>query len=481
MTWSAPSPYEGFETAAEAAPREEATRGGPPPSSAVAAPSPYTAPVPVPAAVPRARHRGVHRAGALVITALVTVGAVVAAVIVGLLGAAVDDSDDPPFGGSGHPELDAAWTVDSYDLANGYGSFGTPEGTITDPLLTTSTGWVTMVQPSTPDALLVSVDPDTGAVRWTAGMPEGRCTQTERGVDLVCLTRSDGSSTFQLVTVDPSSGDVVGGVDVDLPAVPALLLPLGDGLLTLSVSGVLTGFGLDGVVGWSQPIGLPDLDLSHEQADVATYPDSVLLYFGWIHDTVRITAAGEVTTRPCHSAAATPQAWVCEGESLTIGYAPDGTELWRGDWDDYYLVVAYQHIAPTAIVDNWDGTVSPVDPITGERGPAVRVAADASHNLSLVGSDPDHPIVTTDTDVVLLDAGVTTVLWSQPVTDEFLNIAGGGVVDDQVVIDGELSYGFDLTSGDQLWSRDFLAADVWVHDGALVGYAYNELIRYQLP
>lgn len=222
-----------------------------------------------------------------------------------------------------------------------------------------------------------------------------------------------------------------------------------------------------------------DVDLDYLEIEAAHYPESTLLYLGWTIGAVQATVDGEVLVQECRSVAATPDAWVCEGDDEAVGRAPDGTELWSGPWNEYYLIDEYQHIAPVVLTDNGDGSVSAVDPLTGEHGTPIPVG-DGTDNLSLVG-DADHVGVTTDSALALLDLATSSVLWQTDLRDEYLNIAGAVVIDDVLVMDAESTYGFDLATGDILWERDLLASELRVRDGALVGADWSELIRYELP
>lgn len=407
------------------------------------------------------------------IAAVVVVGVAVA---IGLLVGAGDDSDGgSPFGG-GAAELDTAWTVSSYDLSD-HGAFDRADGTVPGAILSTSHGWVSMVEPATLEAVLVSVDPDSGEVQWSTPVPEGRCTSTTPD-SILCLTR-DGGSQFQLLTVAAETGDPVGDpVPTDLTHVPVFVVPMGtDGLVTLSITAELAGLDLQGSTLWTEQIDLGDYEAEWLDVDTAAYASSVILHLGAYVGTVQASAEG-AAVHDCQGVAATPEAWMCQGEDEAVGRAPDGTELWREDWQDYYLVDQYQQIAPVMIVDNWDGTVSAVNPVTGEHAAPVDLSTGRSFNFL---GDAEHPFVLTEDSINLLDAGLTTVLWSSPIRDEYLNIAGGGVIDEVLVVDGESSWGFDLATGDELWRRDFLPYDVMVVDDALAGLRITELVRYALP
>jgi len=426
--------------------------------------------------------RAARRSGApvAVVAGLVALVVIVLAGAAALIAAATGD-DDGPLGGSSADPLPQRWSVDPYDISSDYGTFAAVDGTVTGWLLPTESGWVTMTEPSTPAARLVSLDPVDGAVQWSLDLPESRCTQLETNLDeLVCLTRPSGGG-FQLVRVGAGDGAFVGDpVAVDLGHVPYLLTPLGDGLLVLTADRVLSGVGLDGAVRWSAPIPIDsDADLTYLEIDVAHYPDATLLQLGWSNGTVHVTTAGEVRVLSCRAVAATPDAWVCEGDDETTGFAPDGTEQWAGPWDDYYLVDRYQKITPVVLVDNWDGSVSAIDATTGGRGDPVPVT-DSSEHFSFLG-DADQPAVTAEDSVTMLDPTGANVLWQTHVDDEYLNIAEGAVLDGTLVMSGERTYGFDLVTGEQLWSSDFLTTTLSVHDGALVGTGYGEVTRYEMP
>ncbi len=130
------------------------------------------------------------------------------------------------------------------------------------------------------------------------------------------------------------------------------------------------------------------------------------------------------------------------------------------------------------LVDNWDGTVSSVDPLTGDHGPAIPI--DDRGYFNFLG-DPEHPFVLAEDSVTLLTPDLTSAVWTAPIVDGFLNIAAGGVVGETLVIDAEHSWGLDLADGTRLWERDFLTSDVQIIDDGLYGLASAELIRYELP
>lgn len=407
--------------------------------------------------------------------AVVLVGTLIGMLATTLERSSTGGSGGPPGGYA--PELEAQWVVSSYDISKDYGTFDSVDGTLGGELLETSTGWVTMIEPATPEAELVSVEPATGALQWVLPMPEARCTLNEDA--LLCLTRSTGAQ-FELVTVAVDTGQVVGEpVLTDLTHVPVFLVMMGtDAVVTMSMAAELTGVDLQGSTLWSQPIDLGDYEVEWVEPDVAPIGSSVILSMGRAIGTVEAAAEGAVV-HPCGDVAVTPEAWMCVGDDDAIGYAPDGSELWRGDWHDYYLVDRYQHIAPVMLVDNWDGTVSSIDPLTGQHGQPIRVGDDdASFNFL---GDTAHPLVFTYDSVSLLDADLTTVLWTTPVYDEYLNIAGGGIVGDVVAVDAQHSYGFDLATGEMLWERAFLPYDAYAVGDGFVGVQINELIRYELP
>jgi hypothetical protein len=408
-------------------------------------------------------------------TAVVLLGVVIGASVVAFTG-----SGGGGGGGGGGlgaaPDLDEAWVLNSYDHSD-YGAWGSADGSIPGSALRTSHGMVAMIEPSTVGASLLSVDPESGDVQWSTPMPEARCAAPDPDT-IVCLAR-EGGSTFELVTVDVVTGEHVGEpVRTEISHVPVMLLPLGtEHLVALSVDKELTALDLQGTTQWQDVLASPDLDTSYVQADVAHYENSVILSLGWLRGTFLLTLEG-VTAYGCDSVAATPEAWMCSGEDDAIGLAPDGTELWREDWSDYYLIDRYQHIAPVMLVDNWDGTVSSVDPLTGDHGPAIPLSEDGSFNFL---GDPEHPFVLGDASITLLSPDLTAVVWTAPIVDGYLNIAAGGVVGDSLVVDGEHSWGFDISDGTRLWERDFLTNDVQVIDGGLYGLGINELVRYELP
>lgn len=377
------------------------------------------------------------------------------------------------------PELEPDWTVASNDITGDYGTFDGADGSVPGAILETAPGWVTMVEASTLTAKLVSLEPTSGDVRWSIPVPEARC--TSRGEEaIVCLTRSNGS-TFEIVTVDAETGAQVGDpAATEVAHVPVFVAPLGeDGLVVFTMAADLIGLDVQGRTLWSEEIDTHDYEVDWIQPDVASLGDTTILLMGSYIGTAQATADG-VVMHDCRGVAVTEQAWMCTGEDDAIGYAPDGTELWREPWNDYYLVDQYEHIAPVIIVDNWDGTVSGVDPLSGKHGPAVEVSDDRDGAFSFLG-DPEHPFVFTADTVSLLDADLRTVLWTTPVEDSYLGIAGGGVIEDTLVIDAEHSYGVDVDTGEVLWERAFLPFDAIVVGDAFVGLRASELIRYQLP
>lgn len=451
------------------------------PSSSPRSPAAPAIPSAKPAAPPRTPRRARAATGLTFgVVALGIVGAVV--ITIGLIAGAGDRSGSG--GGSGPPggyapELEADWSVSSDDLTGNYGTFDSAEGSLSGTVLETTTGWVVMVEASTLGATLVSLEPESGDVQWSIPMPEARCT-TMSGDTLVCLTRS-GGSTFDLVTVDAGSGSLVGDpVPTDIAHVPVFVVPMGDdGLAAFTMRAELVGLDLQGSTQWTEAIDTGDYEIDWIVPDVAPLGSSTILLLGTHIGTVQASAQGAVL-HDCRSVAVTEQAWMCTGEDDAVGLDPEGIELWREPWNDYYLVDQYQHIAPVIIVDNGNGTVSRVDPMTGKHGTAIDISDDDSASFNFLG-DTEHPFVFAEDTVSLLDADLTTVLWTSPIDDEYLNIAGGGVAGDILAIDAQHSYGFDLGTGEMLWERAFLPNDAVVVGDAFVGMRATELIRYQLP
>lgn len=494
--YRAPNPYVGFDGASA---RTSPTRGrrtgtmppwgspsGPDPrerkehgkAAAVATAPRSQAPVtPAPSPSHSASRPSAARNRAIAVLVVVT-----AVVIVVAIGAAIalitDDSSDNGLPDAG--DLEEVWELESDDVTGDWRAFDSVDGTLPGSVLSTSTGWLVLQEASTVDAVLASVDPATGEVQWHTPMPEGRCTQAGADAALVCLTRDDPGAAFRLVTLDPATGDVLGSpVTTTLTHVPVVLVGLGEGLLTLSVTGSLAALDLDGTMRWEEPLNLPDLDTTYLQPDIARYPDAVVLYLGSYVGTVHATLDG-FTTHVCNDVAATPEAWLCVDvdRDEAIGRTPAGETLWTGDWQDYYLVDTYQRIAPVIITDNWDGTISGVDPLTGEHGAPIRVG-DGSDNLSFLG-DASYPVVTTDSAVALLDEGLTEVLWRTDITDEYLNIAVGGVVNGTIVMDAEHSYGFDPATGEVLWEHNSVGYEVLLLDDVLITISGSALTRYDV-
>lgn len=487
----APDPYVGFDgTDRSTAPRSADRRGAPvtdAPVSPSHAPPVATAPSPylVPSGPPTtwspsgapARRAGAG-AGCVVVVAVVVVLVAVVGVLARLVAGGGSSSGA---GGSGGSDLEVRWSVEPRALADDWGYFESVDGA-QPGLLPTAGGWVAMVDASTVDAVLGAIDPDDGSVRWSIELPESRCTHTgdDPAAPLTCLTRDDPGDPFQVVSIDPVTGDRVGDpLATTLTEVPVLLAPLADGLLALSAAGSLTALDADGTVLWHEPVGIADLDTSYLEADLGRYDDAVLLHLGWYRGTVHATVDG-FTVRTCRALVVTAEAWVCESndDDETAGYAPDGEMLWSGDWSDYYLVDQYNRITPVAIADNWDGSVSAVDPTTGEKGDPVQVG-DGRDNLAFFG-DAEHPLVATDDAVALLEPDLTGIRWQTAITDEYLNIANGGLVGDTIVVDGEHSYGLDVGTGDVRWERDFLGGDAAVVEDAWIVLQSHELRRFEV-
>ncbi|WP_420111356.1 hypothetical protein [Pseudactinotalea sp.] len=495
----APNPYAAYPGEGTRTPRRNPipTPGAPPawgtpantsaaPAAAPAAtpgpaPTPSTPPVPTarPARTGRRSRTGTGVTFGALSAAVITVVVIVIGLIVGVTqGGGTGGSGSGPPGGYA-PELEADWTLSSQQLLGDYGAFDSPEGSLSGTVLETTAGWIVMLEASTLEARLVSVAPDSGDVQWSIPMPEARCT-TSTGDALVCLTRS-GGSTFELVTVDASSGAPVGDpVPTDIAHVPVFVVPMGDdGLTAFTMRSELIGLDLQGNTMWREELDTGDYETEWIQPDVARLGPSTILFLGTYVGTVQVDAQGP-HMHECRSVAVTEQAWMCTGEDDAVGRDADGAELWREGWQDYYLVDRYQHIAPVIIVDNWDGTVSGVDPLTGTHGALIEVSDDPGASFNFLG-DPEHPFVFADDTVSLLDADLTTVLWTSPIEDEYLNIAGGGLAGDTLAIDAQHSYGFDLDTGEMQWERAFLPNDALVVGEAFVGMQGSDLIRYQLP
>src|SRR5690606_30601111 len=115
---------------------------------------------------------------------------------------------------------------------------------------------------------------------------------------------------------------------------------------------------------------------------------------------------------------------------------------------------------------------------TGEKGDPVQVG-DSRDNLAFFG-DAEHPLVATDDAVALLEPDLTGLRWQTAITDEYLNIANGGLVGDTIVVDGEHSYGLDVGTGDVRWERDFLGGDAAVVEDAWIVLQSHELRRCEV-
>lgn len=49
------------------------------------------------------------------------------------------------------------------------------------------------------------------------------------------------------------------------------------------------------------------------------------------------------------------------------------------------------------------------------------------------------------------------------------------------MVDGDQLHGFDLATGEELWTVESPPADVAVVDGALIATGYDDVSRYDLP
>lgn len=511
----APNPYAGFSTGpggrrrgraprmstSEARRRREVLTGDAPPSPWGALPEQprATAATPVPAPPPATPRRpSTDRRGATsprprrrATTALLGLGVAAALLLAGLgVSRLVATTSEPA-------DVDIAWSIEPDDIApDAYAELGSVDGTATGGVLTTTEGWVVRLDGEDgyggvpqPD-LLAGLDPATGSVQWLRDLPDGHCTQTVPGEDLVCLARLGGDGApLEILALDPATGDPTSdAVPTQLTEPPAMIAPLGDGLVVLDADRRFTALAPDGSARWQQPLVAPDWDPEHQLPDVAIYPGAVVVRMPIYDETVHMTEDGRRQQLGCRNLVVTAPAWICEEDlDWTVGRAPDGSELWRTDWHDLHLVSTYQRAIPVAIAEGVTSsapgaagvsTVALVDAATGAVGPASRL--DGGGNLSFLG-ETAHPVVTTDSSVALLDAAGSGLEWETPVEDEYLSIATGGVAGGVLVVDGEHLHGIDLATGELLWERTATAADVWVLDGVVLGMSAYELERYALP
>lgn len=375
----------------------------------------------------------------------------------------------------------AQWTVTVEDVTpRGYGSWGSVDGTVTGYVVSTDAGWLVRVDDGGDGDALAVVDPDTGTAVWSRPLGQARCT-TLTSAELTCVSAVGGTSLgFQLVTLDPTTGGDLGTpVPLPLSAPPALVTPLGDGLLVVGTDRSVTALDLDGATRWETELDAPDWDPSYQELNADHYPDAVLVRTEIYDVTTHLTVDGDQLTTDCRSLVVAPQGWVCEQGDLdhTVGRDPDGVETWRTDWHDLRLVDRYQRIVPVAVAEV-DRGVALVDVGSGATGAALPLTG--SGNLGLLG-DVEHPVITTDTSVALLAADGSAVLWETAIDDEYLSIAEGGVLGGQLVVNGERIRGFDLDDGEVLWDLDSPPGDVWVQDERLLVLGYDELSVLELP
>lgn len=93
--------------------------------------------------------------------------------------------------------------------------------------------------------------------------------------------------------------------------------------------------------------------------------------------TLHVGADGATSARECQSLIATDSTWICADVlGDTIGFAADGTELWREPTTGRWPVVTYGHITPVALVEQ-DQELAAVDPITGRLG--TRLVLEVDH------------------------------------------------------------------------------------------------------
>src|SRR5690606_28699726 len=233
----APDPYVGFDgTDRSAAPRSADRLGAPVTDAPVSpshappvatAPSPYLVPSGPPTTWSPSGAPG-RRAGAGAGCVVVVAVVVVLVAVVGVLARLVaGGGSSSGAGGSGGSDLEVRWSVEPRALADDWGYFESVDGA-QPGLLPTAGGWVAMVDASTVDAVLGAIDPDDGSVRWSIELPESRCTRTgdDPAAPLTCLTRDDPGDPFQVVSIDPVTGDRVGDpLATTLTEVPVLLAP----------------------------------------------------------------------------------------------------------------------------------------------------------------------------------------------------------------------------------------------------------------
>lgn len=415
------------------------------------------------------RPRG--RAGQRVVVAVVAV--LVVAVVIGIVAAfdAHRRSIEPT----------AQWTATVEDVTpRGYGRWGSVDGAVTGYVVSTQAGWLVRVDDRGDGDALAVLDPGTGSPLWSRPLAQARCTAPDPS-ELICVSAVGGTSLgFQLAALDPATGgDLATPIPLQLSAPPALVAPLGDGLLVLGTDRSITAIDLDGSTRWERELDAPDWDPGYQGLTVDHYPDAVILRTEIYDVTTHLTVDGEQLTTDCRSLAVASAGWVCEQGDLdhTVGRDPDGVETWRTDWHDLRIVDRYQRTVPVAIAEV-DGGVALVDAGSGATGVALPMTG--SGNLGLLG-DVEHPVVTTDTSVALLAADGSAVRWETAIDDEYLSIAEGGVLGGQLIVNGERIWGFDLDDGEVLWDLDSPPGDVWVQDERLLVLGYDELSVLELP
>lgn len=382
------------------------------------------------------------------------------------------------------PSMQAVWALDLDALSgSSLADVGSVDGTVDGTVLVTDAGWVVLVDgySSTSssldsDAVLALVDPDDGEPLWTRELPGARCTLLTDG--LTCLTTQD--DTLSLVRVDLASGDIVGDpVETGLDRAAIVLQPLGDGLLVVDETGLLTHLGIDGTTVWSEHARLPQWDPDVGTTSTAAYPDAVWVSLR-LGDVLVATTEGIVLRTECRDLSALPDGVICRYDD-TIGYSPTGQQRWTNEFRDPKLIGRYQRVLDVAVADLRDGGIGVLDPMSGEAPVQARLEDTDDWPRSVVGN-ADHPVVLSeDGAVLLLRPGGAGKVWESEVRDEYLSIAGGGVVDGVVVVDGEYAHGFDLATGETLWRYESPPGDLDVVDGRLLVRGYRSLAVYELP
>ncbi|MFV0426509.1 MAG: hypothetical protein ACK5KU_05670 [Beutenbergiaceae bacterium] len=383
--------------------------------------------------------------------------------------------------------LEAQWTVDSESLTGEYGyELASVDGSADSPILSTSHGdsgssqWIIRLRDESPQSAdhLVALEPTTGAVTWQREVTDAHCTQTE-AAELLCLIDPLEGEAMTLTWLNPESGEPLNEVAAQVNEPIELITPFADGLLTLSQSGNLALLNADGTIAWSSPLGVYDWDREQDELYINQYSDSVLITVGSMA-VVLVEDDGAQPPRACTALVVTESAWLCEEAGTVTSFAPDGSELWREA--DYSIHLLNQSGAPsvTAITEHTDGTLSLIEPTTGQLQAPFSLSDD-NVTVRQAGDEQTTVLWTEDVVGVIAADGSQPWRWTSPIRDSGLVIAEIVVVDDTLIIGGRSIHAYDVSSGEYLWRADSTLSQLWARDGALVGTYGGQLIRYQLP